>query len=126
MKFLHDKQYLSLSHIFKHESGQTAAFVRPRVRVCQQNKSTGRGFRPGLLGCALAWQVVVAATFQNRGRSRDTSVNIAATGWPAMVRFQVVVDFALLHSAQTESGARSASYPMGTGGSFLGGKDAGA
>jgi hypothetical protein len=34
--------------------------------------------------------------------------------------------FPLLHSVQTDSGAHQASYPMGTGGSFPGGKAAGA
>jgi hypothetical protein len=31
----------------------------------------------------------------------------------------------LLHSVQTDYGAHPASYPIGTGGSFLGGKEAG-
>jgi hypothetical protein len=33
--------------------------------------------------------------------------------------------FSLQHHVQTGSGAHPASYPMGTGGSFLGGKTAG-
>jgi hypothetical protein len=34
-------------------------------------------------------------------------------------------NFSLRHSVQTSSEAHTASYPMGTGGSFLGGKAAG-
>jgi hypothetical protein len=37
-----------------------------------------------------------------------------------------VQDFPLLHSVQTDSGTHPASYPMGTGGSFPGGKAVGA
>jgi hypothetical protein len=36
------------------------------------------------------------------------------------------VNFSLRHRVQNGSGAQPASYPMGTGGSFLGGKAAGA
>jgi hypothetical protein len=57
--------------------------------------------------------------------SRDSSVGIA-TGWAAGVRFRAESrDFSLLHSSQTGPGARPASYPMDTGGSFPGGKAAG-
>jgi hypothetical protein len=41
------------------------------------------------------------------------------------VRFPAVQDFSLLHSVETYFGAQPASYPMGTGGSFPGGKAAG-
>jgi hypothetical protein len=61
----------------------------------------------------------------SRVRSRDSSVG-RATGWMAWVRFTAVQDFPLLHSVQTGSGAHLASYPMGTRGSFPGGKAAGA
>jgi hypothetical protein len=55
--------------------------------------------------------------------SRDSSVGIATGyGLNARVRFPAVKDFSLLHSIQTDSGAHPASYPMGTGGSFPGGK----
>jgi hypothetical protein len=43
----------------------------------------------------------------------------------ARVRFQAVQDFSL-HSVQTGCGVRPAPYPMGTVGSFLWGKAAGA
>jgi hypothetical protein len=44
-------------------------------------------------------------------------------GWIAGVQFLAgASDFSLLHSAQAGSGADSASYPMGTGGSFPRGK----
>jgi hypothetical protein len=33
-----------------------------------------------------------------------------------------VQEFSLLHNVQTDTGAHPASYPMGTGGSFPGGK----
>jgi hypothetical protein len=35
------------------------------------------------------------------------------------------IDFSLLYSVQTDSGAHSASYPMGAGGYFPGGKAVG-
>jgi hypothetical protein len=41
------------------------------------------------------------------------------------VRVPVGSGFSLLHIVQTGSGAHAASYPMGTGGSFPGGKAAG-
>jgi hypothetical protein len=47
-----------------------------------------------------------------------------ATGWTARVQFLAVQDFSLLHSVQIDSGTQSASYSMGTGGSFPGGKAA--
>jgi hypothetical protein len=47
-------------------------------------------------------------------RSRDSSVGIA-TGWTARFQFPAVQDFSLLYSAQTESRAHVASYPMDTG-----------
>jgi hypothetical protein len=50
-----------------------------------------------------------------------------ATGWTAGVRFPAGArDISLLHSFQTGSGAHPASYPMGTGSCFSGGKAAGA
>jgi hypothetical protein len=42
------------------------------------------------------------------------------------VGVRVGSEFSLLHVVQTGSGAHPASYPMGTGGSFPGGKAAGA
>jgi hypothetical protein len=57
-------------------------------------------------------------------RSREGSVGIA-TGCTARVRFPAVQDLSLLHSVQTESGANPASYPVGSGGSFPGGKTVG-
>jgi hypothetical protein len=49
------------------------------------------------------------------------SVQRSATGWTPRVRFPVGArDFSLFHSVQTASGARSVSYPMGTGSSFPG------
>jgi hypothetical protein len=46
-----------------------------------------------------------------------------ATGWMARVRLPTgPKDFSLFHSVQTISGAHPASYTMGTGGSFTGGK----
>jgi len=50
-----------------------------------------------------------------------------AMGWKIGVRFPVGAgNFSLLHRVQTGSEANPASYPMGTGGSFPGGKAAGA
>jgi hypothetical protein len=59
--------------------------------------------------------------------SWDSSVGIATRyglGGPGSI--PAVQDFSLLHSVQTGSGAHPASYPMGTGGSFPGGKAVGA
>jgi hypothetical protein len=53
------------------------------------------------------------------------SVQRQAMGWTAWVRFPAVQDFSLLHSIQTGTWAHPASCPMGTGGSFPGGKVAG-
>jgi hypothetical protein len=53
--------------------------------------------------------------------SRDSSVGITM-GWISRVRFPTVQEFPLLDSIQTNSGAHPASYPMGTGYSFPGGK----
>jgi hypothetical protein len=60
------------------------------------------------------------------GESHDSSIGIA-TVWTAWDPFSAEAkDFALLHGVQTGSGAHPASYPMGTGGSILVGKAAGA
>jgi hypothetical protein len=57
--------------------------------------------------------------------NRVSSVGIV-TDWMAGVRFQAGAKcFSLLHSAQTNSVAHPASYPMGAVGSFTGGKTAG-
>jgi hypothetical protein len=57
-------------------------------------------------------------------RSPDSSVGIVKN-CTAVVQFPLgVTDFCLLLSVYTGSGAHSASYPMGTVGSFPGGKDA--
>jgi metal-dependent HD superfamily phosphatase/phosphodiesterase len=48
------------------------------------------------------------------------------TGWMAWARFPSMQDSSLLHSVQTAFEAHPASYPMGTGGFFSGGKAAGA
>jgi hypothetical protein len=55
---------------------------------------------------------------------RDSTVGIAA-GYGLDGRWVGVRDFVLLHVVQTPPGAHPASYPMGTGGSFPGGKTAG-
>jgi hypothetical protein len=62
--------------------------------------------------------------------SRDSSVGIA-TGYGLEdggfgVRVPVGQEFSLLHVVQAVSGVHPTSYTMGTGGSFLGGKAAGA
>jgi hypothetical protein len=59
--------------------------------------------------------------------SRDSVVGIA-TGWTTKgSEFESLwgQGFSLLHVVQTGSGAHTASFPMGTGGSFPGGKAAG-
>jgi hypothetical protein len=59
--------------------------------------------------------------------SRDSSVGIATgygLGGPGSIPSST--GSSLLHGVQTESGAHSASYPMGTRGSFHGGKAGGA
>jgi hypothetical protein len=62
--------------------------------------------------------------------SRDSAVCIATgygldDGW-VRVRVPMGQEFSLLHVVQTGSEAHPTSYPMGTGGSFPGGKAAGA
>jgi hypothetical protein len=64
------------------------------------------------------------------GQSRDSSVGIALSygldDRGSSVRFPAGPGiFSLHHRAQNGSGAHSASYPMGTRGSFPGGKAAG-
>jgi hypothetical protein len=68
-------------------------------------------------------------------KSRDSSVGIVTTlrlgyGWTiGVLEFDfrwVAGNFSLHHRVQDGSGAHPASYPMGTGGSFPGGKAAGA
>jgi hypothetical protein len=61
----------------------------------------------------------------NWNRSRDSSVGIA-TGWAVRVQLLAGQDSSLLHSVQTGSKAYPASYSMGVGGFFPGGKAAGA
>jgi hypothetical protein len=61
----------------------------------------------------------------------STSVVCIATGyglddWGVGVRIPVVQEFSLLHVVQKDSGAHLASYPMDNGGTFPGGKAAGA
>jgi hypothetical protein len=49
-----------------------------------------------------------------------------ATAWMAEARFPAVARyFSLLHSVQTGSGTKAASYPMGPGGYLLGSKQPG-
>jgi hypothetical protein len=64
-------------------------------------------------------------------KSRDSSVGIALgyglDDWGSRVRFPAEAgNFSLHHHVQNGSGAYPASYPMGTRGSFRGGKAAGA
>jgi hypothetical protein len=64
-------------------------------------------------------------------KSRDSSVGIATDygldDWMIGVRIPAGAgNFSLRHRVQTGSGAHPASYPMGTRGSFPGGKAAGA
>jgi hypothetical protein len=66
-----------------------------------------------------------------KNESRDSSVGIAL-GYElddrdSRVRFSAGAgNFSLHHRVQNGSGAHPASYPMGSGGSFPGGKAAGA
>jgi hypothetical protein len=62
--------------------------------------------------------------------SRDSSVAIALgyglDDWGSRVLFPAGAGyFSLHHRVQNGSGAHPASYPMGTGGSFPGGKEGG-
>jgi hypothetical protein len=54
-------------------------------------------------------------------RSRDNSVGIA-TGYGPEFESRYDKEFFLLQVVQTGSGVHPTSYPMGTGGSFPGGK----
>jgi hypothetical protein len=61
-------------------------------------------------------------------KSRDSSVGIALVyglnDRGSRVRFPAGFENFSLHRVQNGSGARPASYPVGTGGSFAGGKAA--
>jgi hypothetical protein len=61
-------------------------------------------------------------------RSKIVKVKVyGLDDWGSRVRFPAGAgNFSLHHSVQNGSGAHSVSYPMGTRGSFLGGKAAGA
>jgi hypothetical protein len=68
---------------------------------------------------------------ENKIPCRDSSVGIALgyglDDWSSRVRFPAEAgNFSLHHLVQNDSGAHPASYPMGTRGSFPGGKAAGA
>jgi hypothetical protein len=55
------------------------------------------------------------------GKCYKTAIGIArGYGWMAWVRFPAVQDFSLLPSAQTDPGAYTPSYLMGTGALSLG------
>jgi hypothetical protein len=61
--------------------------------------------------------------------SRDRAVGMTGYGLDdggVGVRVPVVSRISVLHVVQNGSGVHPASYPMGTGGSFYGGKAAGA
>jgi hypothetical protein len=62
--------------------------------------------------------------------SRDSAVGIATSYWLDEQKSEFESrwgqEFSLLHVVQTGFGVHLTSYPMGTGGSFLGGKAAGA
>jgi hypothetical protein len=80
------------------------------------------------LGCEGVEWVHLA---QDRLQSRKSSVGIAADYGldNRMIGVRISAgagNFSLRHCIQTGSGAHSSSYPMGTRGSFPGGKAAGA
>jgi hypothetical protein len=52
------------------------------------------------------------------------SIQRKVTGWKARVLFLAGEVFSILYCVQTGSEAHRASYPMGTGGPFLGSKAA--
>jgi hypothetical protein len=73
------------------------------------------------------WNMTSNSHGQHEVTGAPQSVQRRAAGWMAGVRFPAGVrHFSLLHGVQTSSGAGQVSYPMGTGGSFHGGKAAGA
>jgi hypothetical protein len=61
--------------------------------------------------------------YVHRDRSRVSVVGIATEGSEFESRW--VQEFSLHHVVQAGSGVHTTSYPMGTGGSFPGGKAAG-
>jgi hypothetical protein len=72
-----------------------------------------------------------SSSSSSSSKSRDSSVGIALgyelDDWGSRVRFPAEAgDFSLYHRVQNGSGAHPAPYPMGTRGSFPGGKAAGA
>jgi hypothetical protein len=70
---------------------------------------------------------VASQNTQTAGAATAQSVYRRAMDWTDGVRFPARArSFSSLNSIQTGSGAHTPSYPMGIGGSFLGGKAAGA
>jgi hypothetical protein len=63
----------------------------------------------------------------NRDSSVDIGLGYGQDGWGSRVRFPAVAEnFSPHHRVQNGCEAHPASYPMGNGGSFPGGKAAGA
>jgi hypothetical protein len=86
-------------------------------------------FNDGLLG----WGVAVASVkmFRLRGSDwkqsfRNVSTNSHIKEETRYFKKSTCQEFSLLHVVQTGSGVHPTSYIMGTGGSFPGGKAAGA
>jgi hypothetical protein len=81
--------------------------------------------------CTLHHILLSCKVLSQGGMSRDSSVSIALgyrlDDGGSRVRFPAGAgDFSLHHRFQNGSGAHPASYPMGTRGSFPGGKAVGA
>jgi hypothetical protein len=69
---------------------------------------------------------VILQKHASRGSAVAITTGYGLDDRGAGVRVPVGQEFSLLHVVQTGSGAHPASYPMGTGGSFLASKAAGA
>jgi hypothetical protein len=109
----------------KNSTGTTTSgfFLRCPRQMLGQSLETGSY----LLG---PFQLVITNDLVTRQR-RDSSVGIALgygrDDWGSRIRFPLGAgNFYRHHRVQNGSGAHPASYPIGSRGSFLGGKAAGA
>jgi hypothetical protein len=107
---------------------QLGQFIK--CRQCLKDPGVSRTFSRQHYGTKpsmhkISGMTILVPPLRWKGVGIAQSVQRRARGWMARVRFQAVQDYSVLCSVQTDSGVHPASYPVGTGGSFPGGKAAG-
>jgi hypothetical protein len=117
------QRFLSLPPRLDHLWGMSKA---NRVSLFPQADGQTDGFTL-IINCV----ILLRYDIYNDCKSRDSSVGIALgfglDDWGSRVRFPAGTgNFSLHHRVQKGSGAHPATYPMGSRGSFPGGKAAGA